>query len=151
MRVRRWLFGAVPVLTVLALQGTVGALNPTRGAAEQVPKLMTVASAPPVVIRTVPEAGLLDVAPGAAVLKVEFSKDMMTEQMWSVVKVSGASFPELAGGASFMKDKRTFTLPVSLEPETTYAMWFNSKGNNAFRDLSNNPAVPYFLVFRTGR
>ena len=140
MRARRWLFGASSLFLLLFLQGSVAGS-----------KILTVASAPPVVIRTMPAAGLFEVDPDLDFLQVEFSKDMLTEQMWSIIKVSGASFPELAGGASFLDDKRTFVLPVSLEPETTYAMWFNSRDNDAFQDVSGNSAVPYFLIFRTGR
>jgi TPR repeat protein len=34
-------------------------------------------------------------------------------------------------------------------PGKTYAIWFNSKKFNAFRDTDNNPAIPYLLVFQT--
>ena len=47
--------------------------------------------------------------------------------------------------------KRTCVLPVKLEPGKTYAIWLNSQKFGNFKDTDGRSAVPYLLVFRTGR
>jgi hypothetical protein len=110
---------------------------------------LTVASAPPVVVQTLPAAGSRDVASGVTEIRVVFSKEMMTERMWSVVKASADTFPELAGDVRYLDDARTFVIPVRLEGGRTYALWLNTAERDAFRDASGRPAVPYLLVFQT--
>ena len=110
---------------------------------------ITVKSMPPVVVKTFPQAGDTGVDPSIKEIKVTFSKDMMTEQMWSWVMASKDSFPVITGDVKYLEDKRTCVAPVSLEPGKSYAIWFNSQNHNAFRDTDNNPAVRYLLVFET--
>ncbi len=109
---------------------------------------LSVATAPPVVVETTPRAGATDIDPSVSEVRVIFSKDMMTDNMWSVVKISDETFPTLAGEVGY-QDARTFVIPVALEPESTYALWFNYKQNDAFRDVNGSAAIPYFLVFQT--
>ena len=109
---------------------------------------LTVETAPPVVVETAPRAGADGVDPTVTEIRVTFSKDMMTEEMWSVVKVSDDTFPEITGKVRY-EDTRTFVIPVVLEPGTNYAIWFNYKQNDAFRDAGGNVSIPYFLVFKT--
>ena len=104
---------------------------------------------PPVVVKTFPQAGDTAVDPSIKEIRVTFSKDMMTKEMWSWVIVSKDSFPPIAGEVRYLKDKRTCVAPVKLKAGKTYAIWFNSKKYNAFRDRDNNPAIPYLLVFKT--
>ncbi|HOO77645.1 MAG TPA: Ig-like domain-containing protein [bacterium] len=111
---------------------------------------ISVRSMPPVVVATVPVAGALEVDPSLGEIKVTFSKDMQTERMWSWVRITRETFPEIeADKIHYLPDRRTCVLPVRLEPGRTYAMWINSLENDTFRDTENNPAVPYLLVFRT--
>ncbi len=110
---------------------------------------VNVASMPPVVIKTCPQAGDTKVDPGLGEISVTFSKDMMTDNMWSWVKISDDTFPEITGDVKYMKDKRTCVAPVKLEPGKTYVIWLNSDKMSGFRDLANIPAVPYLLVFQT--
>ncbi len=112
---------------------------------------VSVESTPPVVVKTFPQSGDTKVDPSIREIRVTFSKDMMTEEMWSWVIHTKETFPEIAGDVKYLDDKRTCVLPVRLKPGKTYAIWFNSLNyrHNAFRDTRNNPAVPYFLVFRT--
>jgi len=110
---------------------------------------ITVKSMPPVVVKTFPQAGDTAVDPAIKEISVTFSKEMITKEMWSWVMASKDSFPPITGKVKYLDDKRTCVAPVSLEPGTTYAIWFNSQNHNAFRDTDNNPAVPYLLVFQT--
>ena len=109
---------------------------------------LSVETAPPVVVETIPRGGAVDVDPGLIEIRVTFSKDMMTENMWSVVKISSDTFPKLAGNVRY-EDARTFVIPVALVPGSTYALWLNYKQNDAFRDVNGSASIPYFLVFRT--
>ncbi len=112
------------------------------------PKPHSVASMPPVVVKTVPSSGDTAVDPSLKQIEVTFSKDMITEQMWSFVQVSDATFPK-ADTPKYKADGRTIVLPVTLEPGKPYVIWVNSAKSNAFRDQAKNPAVPYLLVFET--
>ena len=109
---------------------------------------LSVETAPPVVVETVPRAGATDIDPATNEIRVTFSKNMMTKEMWSVVKVSDDTFPALAGAVHYV-DERNFVIPVELEPGATYALWLNYKQNDAFRDVHGNASIPYFLVFQT--
>ncbi len=106
-------------------------------------------SMPPVVVKTFPQAGDTSVEPSIKEIRVTFSKEMMTQEMWSWVIVSKETFPQVVGEVGYLNDKRTCVAPVKLEAGKTYAIWFNSVKYNAFRDKNNNPAIPYLLVFQT--
>ena len=112
---------------------------------------VSVETTPPVVVATFPQAGDTAVDPATTEIRVTFSKDMMTDDMWSWVIHMQGSFPDIVGDVGYLDDKRTCVAPVKLEPGRTYAIWFNSPdySHNAFRDRLNNPAVPYLLVFET--
>lgn len=113
-------------------------------------KQITVDNMPPSVVRTVPQSGDLRVDPSLSAVHVTFSKDMMTDRMWSWVMNSRDTFPEIdAKGIHYLADNRTCVLPVKLEPNRTYVIWINSQRHNAFRDRGNRSAVPYLLVFQT--
>jgi RNA polymerase sigma-70 factor (ECF subfamily) len=121
-------------------------------AAAQDSNEFTIAAMPPSVVKTVPQAGQTDVDPSLDQISVTFSKEMLTERMWSVVQVSKEHFPKIRQteqGTHYLNDKRTCVVPVKLEPDRTYVLWFNRGRFNSFRDSQNNPAVPYLLVFRT--
>jgi hypothetical protein len=106
---------------------------------------------PPSVIKTVPQAGGTEVDPSLKEITVTFSKDMLTDRMWAVCQISKETFPKTGKNIHYLKDKRTCVVPVTLEPEKTYVLWFNRGKFDSFRDTKNNPAVPYLLVFRTGK
>jgi len=122
----------------------VGSLIGAPARAEDV----TLESVPPVVVKTVPEAGAGDVDPKLNEIKVTFSKDMK-DRGWSWVTYSKESFPKLDGEPKYLADKRTCVLPVKLEPGTTYAIWVNSDKHGNFMDADGRSAVPYLLVFKT--
>jgi len=111
---------------------------------------ISVESMPPSVVSTSPEAGETAVDPSLTEIRVTFSKDMMTENMWSWCSQSPETFPEIESkGIHYLDDKRTCVLPVKLMPGKTYVIWINCEKYNNFRDTKNNPAVPYLLVFET--
>jgi len=109
---------------------------------------ITLETAPPVVVKTVPQAGASDVDPSTATIRVKFSKPMQ-DGSWSWSTASKESFPEAAGEPKYARDKRTCLLPVKLQPGKTYAIWLNSQKFRNFKDAEGRPAVPYLLVFRT--
>jgi RNA polymerase sigma-70 factor (ECF subfamily) len=109
---------------------------------------VNLASVPPVVVKTVPEAGVDTVDPKLAEIKVTFSKEM-ADGSWSWSTASKESFPKLNGKPKYLADKRTCVLPVALEPDTTYAIWLNSEKFGNFKDTDGRSAVPYLLVFKT--
>jgi RNA polymerase sigma-70 factor (ECF subfamily) len=108
----------------------------------------SLASAPPVVVATIPQAGATDVAAGATEIKVTFSKPMKAGG-WSWSKVSDASFPKLNGQPSYVADRKTAVLPVTLEPGKTYAVWLNLPPAENFTDEQGHKAPTYAIVFST--
>ena len=100
-------------------------------------------------VKTVPQAGDTAVDPALKEISVTFSKNMITDRMWSFCQISKETFPETAGQIHYLADKRTCVLPVKLEPGKTYVLWINRAQFNSFRDTDNQPSVPYLLVFQT--
>jgi RNA polymerase sigma-70 factor (ECF subfamily) len=109
---------------------------------------VTLASVPPVVVKTVPEAGASNVDPKLTEIRVTFSKEMQ-DGTWSWSTVSKESFPKVDGKPKYLPNKRTCVLPVQLEPGKTYAIWVNSDQFGNFKDTAGRSAVPYLLVFET--
>lgn len=111
---------------------------------------VTLESVPPVVVKTVPEAGDGDVDPKLTEIKITFSKEML-DGSWSWSTLSKESFPEMDGKPKYLEGKRTCVLPVKLQPGKTYAIWANSQKFTNFKDADGRSAVPYLLVFRTAK
>jgi len=109
---------------------------------------MSVETMPPVVVKTVPEAGDTKVDPSTSEIRVTFSK-AMTDKSWSWSQISNETFPANAGKPHYLKGGKTCVLPVKLEPGKTYVIWVNSQKFRGFRDKAGQPAVPYLLVFET--
>lgn len=112
-------------------------------------KTVSVKSLPPSVVSTVPQAGDTAVDAATREIRVTFSKEMTTERSWSVVQLSKETVPVIDGEVRYLEDKRTCVIPVKLQPGKTYAIWLNKDKFNGFRDVENNPAIPYLLVFQT--
>jgi hypothetical protein len=132
-----WKLSLTAGMVLLALQTSAVAENPALDAF------------PPVVVQTSPTAGDQGVDPAVREIRVTFSEEMMTHEMWSFVYAKPAAFPKIAGKVRYLEDKRTCVLPVSLEPGQTYGIWINSQEHTSFRDTHQNPAVPYLLTFKT--
>ncbi len=133
---------AISMLAVLLLVGLVKAEDKTE---------ISVESMPPSVVKTVPQAGNTEVDPSLKEITVTFSKEMLTDRMWAICQISKETFPQTGKNIHYLKDKRTCVVPVTLEPEKNYVLWFNRGKFNSFRDTKNTPAVPYLLAFRTGK
>ncbi len=109
---------------------------------------VNVKTMPPVVVKTVPEAGDTKVDPATTEIRVTFSKPM-TDKSWSWSQISNETFPQGTGKPHYLKDGKTCLLPVKLEPGKTYVLWLNSQKFRNFKDKDGQPAVPYLLVFET--
>jgi hypothetical protein len=109
---------------------------------------ITLESARPVVIKSVPEAGADNVDPATTQISVTFSKPMQAGG-WSWCVLSKESYPGTSEAPKYLEDKRTCVLPVKLQPGRTYAVWINSEKFSEFKDTKGQAAVPYLLVFKT--
>ncbi len=113
-------------------------------------KAQTVEIVAPVVVKTVPEAGSKDVAPGEMDIKITFSKEM-ADHSWSWSTAWRDSTPQSVSGPPgaphYSSDHRTCIMRVKLEPGKTYGWWINSARFHGFRDAHGRVAVPYLLVF----
>jgi RNA polymerase sigma-70 factor (ECF subfamily) len=121
-----------------------------RGAeADDKDEAISVATLPPVVVRTEPASGDTQVdAAKVKEIRVTYSKKM-ADKSWSWSQISDETFPKVAGDIAYDKDRRTCVLPVKLEPGKTYVLWLNSEKFQNFKDAAGRPAVPYLLVFET--
>jgi hypothetical protein len=106
-------------------------------------------SAPPVVVKTVPASGATEVDPGLTEIKVTYSKAMQAGS-WSWSTWGEENYPETTGKPHYLGDARTCVLPVKLKPNKFYALWLNSEKFHNFKDASGRAAVPYLLTFTTG-
>ena len=105
-------------------------------------------NAPPVVVKSVPQAGALNVDPATTEIRVTYSKNMR-DGSWSWSTWGEENMPKMTGKPHYMDDKRTCVAPVKLEPNKFYAIWLNSENFGNFKDAGGRPAVPYLLVFKT--
>jgi RNA polymerase sigma-70 factor (ECF subfamily) len=109
---------------------------------------MSVAALPPVVVKTVPQAGDTKVDPSITEIRGTFSKKMTTGKNYSW---AGADESWTAGQPHWLADGKTCVLPVKLEPGKTYVVWLNSPKFHNFRDSRGQSAIPYLLVFETAK
>jgi len=107
----------------------------------------TVKNPYPVIVKTIPQSGALDVDPNLDKITVIFSQDMNTKSM-SWVYESKDLFPELDGPPKYT-DNRTCVAKVKLQPDKTYWIWLNSDKFRSFINKNKKPALPYLLVFKT--
>ena len=136
---------AVVTVVSIVLMLSLGVLYAAGPAADR-PAVKTM---PPVVVKTVPQAGDTKVDAGKVdQIRVTFSKDM-TDGSWSWSQMSDDTFPNVTGDIHYKSDKRTCVLPCKLEPGKTYVFWLNSAKFGNFKDRDGRSAVPYLLVFET--
>ncbi|HEY1788687.1 MAG TPA: Ig-like domain-containing protein [Verrucomicrobiae bacterium] len=130
-----------PLLTALLL-GIVCQFAPQTTVAQDIDSM------PPVVVKTVPESGSKNVAPGEYVIKVTFSKKM-SDHSWSWSNAWQNSSPDFIGDPQYDPAHKTCSVKVKLEPNKTYGFWLNSENYHGFRDAEGHTGVPYLLVFKT--
>lgn len=109
---------------------------------------ITLETARPVVIKSVPESGADGVDPNLTEISVTFSKPMKAGS-WSWAMLDKESYPGTSEAPKYLDDKKTCVLPVKLQPGKIYAVWINSEKLQNFKDVQGNIAVPYLLVFKT--
>ena len=102
------------------------------------------ATLPPVVVKTVPEAGARDVAAATTEIRVTFSKKMM-DGSWSWSTAWQGSSPEMIGKPKYEADGKTCVIKVKLEPGKTYGYWINSEKFRNFKDASGKAYYLYGL------
>ncbi len=103
---------------------------------------------PAFAIKTEPATGSTDVDPALAEVRVTWSREMR-DGSWSWSSLGRNNSLPINGKIHYEKDRRTCVAPVKLEPGKTYVVMLNSPKFTNFRDLENQPAVPYFLLFKT--
>jgi RNA polymerase sigma-70 factor (ECF subfamily) len=126
------------VMVVLASCGSLWAQDEQK---------QSVAALPPVVVKTVPEAGDTKVDPSVAEVRVTFSKKM-NNRSWTW---AGQIDSWATGRPRFLTDGKTCVLPVKLEPGKTYVVWINSPSFQNFKDTKGQASLPYLLVFETAK
>ncbi|HXE53851.1 MAG TPA: sigma-70 family RNA polymerase sigma factor [Tepidisphaeraceae bacterium] len=139
---------------IVAMNRAAAAPKPAAGAATPLAAetnkndQISLDSAPPVVVKTVPEAGSDQIDASTSEIRVTFSKPMQ-DGSWSWSTWYRNLFPQTSGKPHYEGDHRTCVLPVKLEPGHMYAVWLNSENFGNFRDAHGLKAVPYLLVFET--
>jgi hypothetical protein len=108
---------------------------------------MSVAVSPPVVVKTVPQAGDTKVDPSITEIRVTFSKKMM-DKNWSP---AGMDESWGIGKPRYLRDGKTWVIPVKLKPGKTYVSWINSPSFQNFKDTDGRSSLPYLLVFETSK
>lgn len=108
----------------------------------------TIESMPPVVVKTVPEAGATNVSSGTIEIKVTFSKEM-ADGSWSWIEPWKGANGAVLGKPKYESDQKTCVLKVKLEPNKTYAFWLNRGQFQNFKDQNGHSAIPYLLSFQT--
>ncbi|HXT12804.1 MAG TPA: Ig-like domain-containing protein [Candidatus Angelobacter sp.] len=132
-------------LLAATLIGALCQFAPQLARAQNTP---SIDSMPPVVVKTIPEAGTKDVAPGEVEIKVTFSKEMK-DNSWSWSTAWKDSSPEVIGKPAYDSDHKTCVLKVKLEPNKTYGYLLNSQNFHGFKDQQGHSAMPYLLTFQT--
>ena len=132
----------IKTLVAIALAGALGQFALPTAQAQNIDAMA------PVVVKTFPEAGTKDVAPGVVEIKVMFSKEMK-DHSWSWSTAWKDSSPEVVEKPHYDADKKTCIIKVKLEPNKTYGYWLNSENFHNFKDSGDHSAVPYLLTFQT--
>jgi hypothetical protein len=104
----------------------------------------------PRVISTSPANGAPNVDPKLAEISVTFSRPMM-DKSWSWCYEDKNKFPQIIGQPKYMDNFTKNIITVKLEPNKEYVIWINTSKIKNFKDKTGTPAVPYKLIFKTGK
>lgn len=102
----------------------------------------------PKIVKLEPEDGALEVDPSLASIRVTFDVPMGEGMSWTG---GGESFPKSNGGAkaSWSADRKTCTLPVTLESGRQYRLGLNSVSHNNFQSEWGVPLDRVGYSFKT--
>lgn len=100
----------------------------------------------PHVVTLSPANGATTVDPATQVLAIKFDR-RMSPQGYSIV--GGSSAPRTTGRGRYDDEGLLFTIPIQLEPETTYTFSLNSLGFSGFRSAEGWPLDPLKVTFTT--
>lgn len=105
---------------------------------------------PPRVVRTSPQQGALNVDPDLKTLSITFDRPMRRET-WSLGPVPGRGEYPLSFSRNPRFDQRGLTciVPLSLKPDTVYALSINPGNGTGFKSRAGAPALPFPLAFKT--
>lgn len=100
----------------------------------------------PKVVDLVPDNGAETVAASRSNLTVTFDRPMGPGFSWTDV---GGTFPKITEAAQWNEDRTVCTLPVSLQPGTTYRLGLNHAYANNFQSEHGVPLAPVVWTFTT--
>lgn len=89
----------------------------------------------------------IDVDPAATVITLLFNRPMK-DQSWSLMRTA-AAFPEITGPLRYDSSRRLLTIPVRLQPGTTYGIGLNTESRWGFVDIRGYPLLPRVVHFKT--
>jgi hypothetical protein len=101
----------------------------------------------PKVVSLLPAATATGVDPGLKALAVTFDRPMQ-DGSWAVVG-GGPKFPKIAGRLSYDAARKVLTIPVELQPGTSYEMWLNRGKYDSFRSEDGVPLASVHWTFTT--
>ncbi len=107
------------------------------------------ATGTPRVIAVNPADGARDVDPGLTKIRVVFDQ-AMKDGSWSLVG-DALEVPKVAGKPSYNADRTVWTIPIRLEPESSYRFGLNAKRFHGFQSAKGAPLEPVLIRFQTGK
>lgn len=116
----------------------------TEGASKSVERRVQI----PRIVEMEPANHANDVDPATTALRVTFDTPMGEGMSWTG---GGERFPEVPEGKGprWSKDRRTCTLPVSLQADHEYRLGLNSKSHKNFQSRWGVPLTPVVYEFKT--
>lgn len=100
----------------------------------------------PMIVRMEPASGSGGVAAGLAALQVTFNVPMAEGFGWVLAEGEGWARVE---AATWSEDRRTATLPVTLEKGKVWRLNLNAQGQEGFRSAGGVPLDPVSWTFQT--
>jgi hypothetical protein len=108
---------------------------------------MSESAAPPLVVKTSPQALSNDIEPSLSEITVTFNQPM-TDESWSWIG-GGKTYPKTTGKPSYDPNRTTCSLPVKLEPGKVYWVGINNPSFQGFKSEAGVPAKRYVIMFAT--
>jgi len=99
------------------------------------------------VISATPSDGARDVDPGLSQLRVVFDQ-AMKDGSWSLVG-DALQMPKVAGRPSYDATRTVWTVPIRLEPESSYRCGLNAERFHGFQSAKGAPLQPVLIRFKT--